>query len=166
MLLLSNHMIFSHNHFYVYDNAVDLPGLDWTDLHIQQGFARRPSTVGFSTLVEFGTATLRVYGDGYAKNKLFQRVISVPFESITGEILIEGPEEFDVNRSIFLEVGHYELFVAQKTVSSNPLDAIQEEIEIFFVKTDDIPLRSKIIVADENIDSSVLTETAETMDVS
>jgi hypothetical protein len=77
----------------VYDKTEPAPGCIWTDTHVSQGFARRESTVGFGTILEFGDAELRVQLGQYSANKDHERVIAVPFYSPSGEVVVQGPEE-------------------------------------------------------------------------
>jgi hypothetical protein len=72
---LSSRFHFSYSQFLVYDASVRLPGCDWTDEHSAQGFARRESTVNFSTLLEFGLADVAVIHGAYRPTEEYERVI-------------------------------------------------------------------------------------------
>src|ERR1700730_11814975 len=100
-------LYFSYNGFVVFDKDVELPGCDWSDDHVAQGFARRESTVCFGTLLEFGLAEVSVTLDGYAPRGDYERVIAVPFLVTSGTVVIEGPEEMDTGRHVVVPPGNY-----------------------------------------------------------
>jgi hypothetical protein len=78
--VIQRDVYFSYGQFMVFDRSVKLPGLDWTDAHFSQGFARRESVVCVRALDEFGNATVRVRIGPYAPSDLYARVIAVPFK--------------------------------------------------------------------------------------
>jgi hypothetical protein len=137
---------FSYNQFMVYDLSISLPGCMWTESHANQGFARRSSTVNFGTILDFGDATVKIFIGDYVKDNFHERVISVPFYSPTGEILVEGPEEHPSNLGLKVstEPGYYKLTSAQKIVNE-----VQEEIELFFKKLEKPTATSEVLLADD-----------------
>ena len=46
-----------------------MPACGWTERHSDQGFARRSGTVAFGTVLEFGSARVRVAISGYEPAK-------------------------------------------------------------------------------------------------
>jgi len=152
---------FSYNQFVVYDGSVSMPGCIWTDLHVRQGFARRESVVCFGTILEFGKAHLTVFFGPYAENRKHQRAISTPFDSPTGKVLIEGPEESETNRFVEIAPGHYRVTAAQLVADDD-----REEIELYFEKVSEPAQDSKIIIADEELEPPTkLAERAEIAEV-
>ena len=92
--IFSSSLYFSYNQFLVFDRSVATrPGLDWTEVHSKQGFARREKTVSFGTLLEFGHAEVAVHLGPYKPTNNHERVIEVPLEVPSGEVVIGGPEE-------------------------------------------------------------------------
>lgn len=146
MLLSEFELYFSYGQFLVYDESVSLPGCDWTPGHTDQGFARRESTVCFRTLLEFGNALVRVYLGSYIQSEGDERVIAVPFDSPTGKVLIEGPDDAPGSHSVLLEPSPYQLFASQRATGEE-----RELISIYFRKLDEPLSHSEILVADEEL---------------
>ncbi len=146
MLISEFKLYFSYGQFMVYDESVSLPGCDWTPTHTDQGFARRESTVCFRTLLEFGNALVRVYRGPYIKSEDDERVITVPFNSPTGKVLIEGPEDDPGSHSVLLEPSPYQLFASQQAMGED-----QELISLYFHKLAEPISTSEILVADEDL---------------
>jgi len=153
---LSPRLYFSYSQFMVYDQAEQLPGCDWTEEHTAQGFARRESTVCFGTPLEFGHADVSVMVGAYQPQSDYERVISVPFRSVSGKVTVEGPEELDVDRAFEMPCGDYKLTAAQAIVGED-----EERIDLFFEPVS-APLNgSSILVADEMLNPpEPLIETA------
>ena len=140
----------------VYDQTEQLPGCDWTEEHTAQGFARRESTVCFGTLLEFGHADVSVMVGSYQAQSDYERVISVPFRSVSGKVTVEGPEEFEVNRAFEMPCGDYKLTAAQAIVGED-----EERIDLFFEPVFAPINGSAILVADEMLKpQEALIETA------
>jgi hypothetical protein len=153
---LSPRLYFSYNQFMVYDHSVRLPGCDWTEEHTAQGFARRESVVNFNTLLEFGYADVAVSREAYQLQQEYERVIAVPFRVTSGKIVVEGPEETTVERSIILPPGHYRLVAAQHATGED-----EEAIDLYFEQLPKALERSAILVADGALNPSTpLIETA------
>lgn len=110
----STKIYFSYSQFMVFDESELLPGCEWTELHSNQGFARRLSTVCFGTLLEFGHACVTVLHEQYNPHNIYDRVISVPFLSVSGIVCVEGPEELNSERVFQIPAGNYRLTAAQK----------------------------------------------------
>ncbi|MGH9856127.1 MAG: competence protein ComJ, partial [Blastocatellia bacterium] len=138
-------------------------GCDWTDVHVKQGFARRPSTVSFSTILGFGTGSVKVYLGPYRERESYERVIAVPFFSPSGRVVVEGPEEYPapLDQRLILQPGHYKLFAAQQVV-----DEDKELIDLYFHRLDEPAENSEILVADDELDPpEILLEEAEIAEV-
>jgi hypothetical protein len=87
------------------------------------------------------------------------RVIEVPFEVSSGEVVVGGPEEFPVKpeRVVQLPTGHYRLVAAQAVI-----DEDQEKIDLYFEKLAEPLATSRIIMADQVMrPPTPLLETAE-----
>lgn len=135
---------FSYKQFIVYDESVRLPGCDWTEKHIAQGFARRESVAGFSTLLEFGYANLTVSRGEYLPKKEYERVIAVPFFVTSGKVIVCGPEELNNQKRCFdLSPGNYRLVAAQRAN-----DDEEEVVDLFFEPLEGPLERSTVLVAD------------------
>ena len=85
---------FSYSQFHVFDSSVPLPGCAWTDGHHNQGFARREANVSFRAVLEFGHGDVAVHLGPYRRKQEHERVIEVPLEVSSGEVVIGGPEEY------------------------------------------------------------------------
>lgn len=156
-IILSPKLYFSYSQFMVYDQCVRLPGCAWTDKHTAQGFARRESSVCFNTPLEFGLADVSVFLAAYQKQKNYDRVIAVPFLVQSGKVIVDGPEELDVDRTIALRLGNYRLTVAQCLLAED-----KEAVDVFFEAVECPLARSEILLADEALDPPTpLIETAD-----
>ena len=154
---LTPRLYFSYGQFLVYDQSVVAPGCLWTERHTEQGFARRKSTVCFGTLLEFGYADVNYRIGRLIASESYERVIAVPFVVVTGKVVVDGPEENDVQRLVELPPGNYRLVSAQRALADD-----EEVIDLFFEKVDGLCHLSEIIVADEELDGGdALLETAD-----
>lgn len=154
---LSSKLYFSYGQFMVYDQIVAAPGCLWTDGHTAQGFARRASTVCFGTLLEFGYAEIKYELGPFVAENLYERVIAVPFVSVSGNCLVEGPEENDVRGPLEIPSGNYRLVAAQRVTGEE-----EEAIDLFFEAVEQLPQHSAIIVADAQIGAAgALIESAD-----
>jgi hypothetical protein len=150
-------MYFSYGQFMIYDASVSLPGCLWTEAHTAQGFARRDSTVCVGTLLDEGHAVVTARLSRFSAAGRYDRVIAVPFQAVDGNVIIEGPEENEVTRSIRVPMASYRLVVAQRLAGTN-----KEVIDIFFERLGEPLQQSKVIVADDQLDvPAVLVESAE-----
>jgi len=140
----SRSLYFSYSQFMVFDRSVELPGCDWTESHVRQGFARREQNVSFSTLDEFGTADLVVHLGPYVSASRHQRVIEVPLQVSSGKVVVCGPEESGAEEHVVsVESGPYRLVAAQALVTEG-LEAIDLYLEALTAPI----TRSRILVAD------------------
>ena len=164
-LIAKSKLQFAYGQFDVFDPAVYDGGVLWTDIHSQQGFARRGSYVSFRTLSDFGTAELSVFLSSYFRHHEYQRVVEVPMLATGGIIEIEGPEEaFVIDRKIEIGPGNYRLTAAQRLT-----DEYDEEsgsyvlmVDIFFEEVSRPLLNSRILVSDSDLSPpAVLMESAE-----
>ena len=155
--VLLSRMYFSFKQFFVFDRSVKLPACSWTQAHYDQGFARRTSNAAFSTLLEFGHADVAVCMRAYGPSGAYQRVIEIPLEIPSGVAVVAGPEEFDDERVVQLERGHYRLTVAQSVEDDDT-----QLIDLYFEALDSPQLVSHVLVADGELHpSDSLLETAE-----
>jgi hypothetical protein len=153
---LSPRLYFSYSQIMVYDQSEQLPGCDWTEGHVAQGFARRESTACFGTPLEFGYADVSVIFGVYQPQSDYERVISVPFRSVSGKVTVEGPEELDVDRAFEMPSGDYRLTAAQAIVGER-----EERIDLFFEPVSTPLGESSILVAGEMLNPpDLLIETA------
>jgi len=157
MMSLHPPLHFSYKQFLVYDQNVELPGCEWTEEHVAQGFARRESVACFSTLLESGHADVHMIASAYQSSDKHERAIAVPFMVVSGRVVVEGPEETGAGRVCTLSIGPYRLVAAQCFVSEE-----RETIELFFEKMTCLPEHSQILVADSQIfPCGALIETSE-----
>jgi hypothetical protein len=149
---------FSYNQFLVFDSSVELPGCAWTEEHHKQGFARQEQNVCFGTMLEFGYGDVAVYLGPCKGKDDHERVIEVPIQVSSGEIVIGGPEEYPEKYIVKLPKGHYRLVAAQAVTDDD-----REAIELYFEKLDEPLAKSRVIVADGRLHPpNPLLENAET----
>jgi hypothetical protein len=141
---LSARFYFSYYQFLVFDGSVKRPGCAWTEAHFAQGFARRRENVSFRTLLEFGYGDLAVRLGPYAAGIQHERVIEVPLEVRSGEIMIAGPEEMGSEQILDVPIGHYRLTAAQRVSGDD-----REVIDLYLEWLAEPITRSRIIVADD-----------------
>ena len=110
--LIETQIYFAYYQFMVFDEDIRLPASVPTDVHFNQGFARRESTVTYRTLIQFGLADLTVGRGPYVPRQPYIRVISVPFLVTSGNVLVEGPEENGNGCLIRIPPAHYRLTAA------------------------------------------------------
>lgn len=112
--ILSARIYFAYSQFQVFDRAV-LAGHHWSQGHYDQGFARTGRSVSFGTRLEFGHGAVLVHLGPYEGRDEHTRVVEVPFEVSSGEVVVGGPEEFPVKpeRVFQLPKGPYRLVAAQ-----------------------------------------------------
>jgi competence protein J (ComJ) len=155
--IYSGTIYFSYGQFYVFDRAVNLPGCVWTEPHYKQGFARRERNVSFGTLVEFGHGDVTVYLGPYKGRSNYERVIEVPIEVLSGEVVVGGPEEHPNQHIVKLPGGYYRLVAAQTVTGDD-----REAIDLYFEKLAKPLAHSRILVADHVLDpASPLLESVE-----
>jgi hypothetical protein len=155
--LLFPNLYFSYSQFMVYDQSVALPGCDWSEKHSAQGFARCESTVNFNTILDFGHAEVTIIVGPFQSNGEYERVIGVPFLVTSGTIIVDGPEEMEVERTFSLPSSNYWLVAAQRVLGED-----QEKIDLFFEQVNKPVKCSRIIVADNLLNPQLpLLETAE-----
>jgi len=163
---ISPDLYFSYSQFMVFDASVKLPGCDWTDAHISQGFARRHGVVAVSTLLEFGTARVAVTLAAPDPHSLqaYTRVIAVPLAVTSGTLSIQGPEEDAGTRQVRVAKGHYRATIAQvvRDAEHGDDEDEKEDIRIWFEKVDVPVMRSRLLVMDDGLDPPTpLVETAD-----
>ena len=131
---------FSYGQIIVYDSGENEPGSIWTIQHTNQGFVRRPHTVGISTLIPYGTASISVFMAEPRSLKIYERAISVPIELPSGVLCLEGPEEYPIERFVNLGPGLFRLFFCQMIGAEGAL-----RIDIFVGTADKVDARSRIL---------------------
>jgi hypothetical protein len=150
-------LYFSYSQFLLYDCGVKSPGCVWTKIHYAQGFTRRESVVSFGTLLEFGFADISYTRGPFQPQKNYERAIAVPFVVSTGRVIIDGPEEINIQRFIELPTGNYAVTAAQLVTTNK-----KEIVDLFFESRTEPLKRSAIIVADNLLNPTpTLIETAE-----
>jgi hypothetical protein len=117
---------YSHGQLLIYDASVSKPCLEWTETHVDQGFARRTSALCLSMILDAGDADVTAYLGPYVPSPSHQRAVAVPFHSPTGRVIVEGMiVEIYCARVLFVQPGHYRLTAAQQVVG----DINDEEAE-------------------------------------
>jgi len=140
----------------VYDKDLQLPGCAWTDQHTAQGFARRESVVNFNTLLEFGYADVVVTIGLFQPHPNYERVVAVPFLVTSGKIIVDGPEETNVERTFALSPGSYRLVAAQCVKGDE-----EEDVVLFFEPLAKPLDRSAVLLVDDMLNPIMpLLETA------
>ena len=142
----SESLSFSYGQVIAYDAGEQEPGSIWTDQHINQGFVRRPHSVGIRTLIQDGTATISVFRAEPASLEAYVRVISVPIELPSGVLRLEGPDEFPVERFVNVGVGVYRLTFCQAINADGDI-----RIDIFVGATAEADPRSRVLKADGDL---------------
>jgi hypothetical protein len=104
---------YSYNQFFVYDSLEKAPGCLWTNHHWRQGFARRDSTICFSTLNQAGKARLSIV-DSAAEVTGTVRAIRAGMQCPSGKARIEGPDEYPIERFVRLSPGDYSVTLSQR----------------------------------------------------
>jgi hypothetical protein len=156
-VIYSATIYFSYSQFQVFDSSVKLPGCAWTEGHYMQGFARRDLNVSFGTMLEFGHGDVAVHLGPYQGEDYHERVIEVPIEVLSGEVVIAGPEEYPNKHIVKMAAGHYRLVAAQTVTGDD-----RESIDLYFEKLDEPLAKSRIVVADDALDApSPLLENTE-----
>lgn len=99
----------SYSQIAVFLSSLQQPFNDWTQRHVDQGFAWRPGSVSFRTLVESGThlVQLEVADHAGPVDAAVVRAIEVPFEVPAGGDI----EVSSISDSVPLSLppGHYSL---------------------------------------------------------
>lgn len=127
----------------IYDESVRNPGCAWTDTHSAQGFARRESTVNFNTPLEFGYADVTASHGTYQPHEEYVRAVAVPFLVTSGSVVVDGPEETNVQRRVELPPGNYRLVAAQRVLGDE-----EEAVDLFFEPLGKALERSTVLLAD------------------
>jgi hypothetical protein len=156
--IFSARIVLAYSQFLVFDKEAPA-GHRWSQGHYDQGFARTGRSVSFATPLEFGRGDVLVHLGPYEGRDEHTRVIEVPFDVSSGEVVVGGPEEFPVKpeRVFHLPKGHYRLVAAQAMT-----DEEQEEIDLYFEKLAEPLATSRIVIADEAMrPPTPLLETAE-----
>lgn len=147
---------FSYSQFFIFDHEVTEPGLEWTDKHVRQGFARRPQVISIGTLLEYGVAKASLICGTFDVFSGYHRVLAIPLRIKSGAVSIAGPEESDLNRHYVVEPGNYRVTVAQSVLGDD-----LEKIVILLEKTKALHQTSEILVADGGLNPILpLLETA------
>lgn len=139
---------FNYNQSLVYDVSVEAPECTWTEEHCKQGFARRECVACIGMMLQYGQADATVYFGPYLQQKDYQRVISLPFHSPTGKIVIQGMMEIYLSHILFCDKGHYKLYVAQWIRDD---EEGREGVHLFFHLQENAATKSEIILADEGL---------------
>lgn len=165
-IVLNPELLFAYSQFYVYDRPTRSTIPQWTDGHVKQGFTRGPRGIAVGTLMEWGEATVRVHFAAPVSLDGFERVIAVPIEIASGELRVDGPEEYEFDRGCALARGHYRLVIAQRLLDCDEEnDWGQEDIHLFLERRDAPLEHSEILIADPAFDPpDPLIETGDHVD--
>jgi hypothetical protein len=114
--------------------------------------------VSFGTLLEFGHGDVAVHLGPYKGKDDHERVIEVPIEVSSGEVVVGGPEEYPNKHIVKVPKGHYRLVAAQTVTGDD-----REAIDLYFERLTEPLGKSRIVVADDVLDPpSPLLESVET----
>lgn len=159
MLLAHFVTYFSYQQIIVSD-AMERAGLDWTDAHTSQGFARRESNASFKTILESGLGEVQVFSARPECWDAYERVIGVPFRACSGRITVDGPDAPGDEVRLTVPVGDYRLYCAQRVTVDDDLHG-EECIDLFLEQLERPAERSEILVRDAAlVPPSVLLENA------
>jgi len=127
----------------VFDSCEKSPQSRWTQQHEQQGFARRESSVHFATLNQEGRASVEVFDGEPDSPHKGGRIIYVPMKLPSGQMNIQGPEEWQIERFVRVAPGEYTVTLSQLIDQET-----RELILDFFLSLSSTP-ESRILRADE-----------------
>lgn len=97
----------SYSQIAVFNGGVDDPFSVWTDQHVAQGFAWRPESVSFKTLIDAGPTSVEVVVADHMPSPSGLRAIAVPFEcSEEGEVEVASISD---SRIFVVPSGQYQL---------------------------------------------------------
>lgn len=145
---------FGYNQFIVRDRDADAAGLDWSDRHVAQGFARRDQIISFGTLVGWGRATVHVQLGGQVDSHQYERIVKVPFHCPSGLVELMTPDMAYGESSFFqVECGHYSVLAAQRLVSDPGRLSAHPLIEVVLLlePRDQSLDRSEVVKADADL---------------
>lgn len=109
-------------------------------------------------MLQYGQADTTVYFGPYLQQENYQRVITLPFHSPTGKIIIQGMMQIYLAHILFCDKGHYKLYVAQWIADE---EDECEGVHLFFDPQENPVTKSEIIIADEGLSPpAVLLESA------
>jgi hypothetical protein len=152
---------FDHGQFLVYDVSVEGPQCEWTEVHCNQGFARRESAACIATMLQDGSADVTVFFGPFVEQESYQRVIALPFHAPEGKIVIGGLLELYLAHVLFCPRGHYKLYVAQWIADE---EDEREGVHLFFHPQEEPVTKSEITLADEGLSPpAILLESAATI---
>jgi len=138
----------SYGQLAVFSRALDHPFNDWTDKHLAQGFAWRPGSVSFRTLVEAGPHSIEVTVVDHVNDvdPGTVRAIDVPFQVLAdGAIEVAGISDAAV---VSLAPGSY--LLRCEFLRSAP--AAPQRVRLVFSRKD-LP-RFALVRADASITAS------------
>jgi hypothetical protein len=143
----------SYGQLTVFASSLQHPFNDWTDQHVAQGFAWRPGSVSFRSMVEAGqhSVEIDVVNRVGAIHPDAVRALEVPFEVPTDGAVEVGSIAETV--SLSLPAGSFLL----RCEFLRPADTAGERVRLTFAKKD--VLRFAIVHADSelSIDGELLT---------
>jgi hypothetical protein len=152
---------FDYSQFLVYDVSVEVPVCQWTEAHVNQGFARRESVACVGTLFQGGSADVTVFSGSFRAQESYRRVIALPFHSPEGKVIVGGLLEMYIAHVVFCPRGYHKLYVAQWVADE---ESEREGVHLFFHHRQEPVASSEIILADEGLSPpAVLLESAEEM---
>ena len=152
----SVHLYYAYGFVMVFDKSEPTPQARWIQQHENQGFARRERSVMFSTLRQEGKATVNAFEGWPVDLGQGSRIIAVPLKVLSGELSIQGPEEWPEARYVKVAPGVNTVILSQR------IDEVTDQLVLDFFIDAIATENSKILKAGglHNI-PSVLLETAE-----
>jgi len=143
----------------VYDAAEQNPEIRWLPEYTKQGFARRERTIQFVLLEDAGIALVTVFSGWPEDIGSATRAIAVPLEATTGEVHIEGLEEWPEERYVKVVPGRYTVVLLQR------MDQEGNQLVLdFFLDSERVSQESLILKADERLRiPTMLLENAESL---
>lgn len=143
----------SYGQLVVFASALRQPFNDWTDQHVAQGFAWRPGSVSFRTLVEAGphSVEINIVDQVGAVDPDAVRVIEVPFDVPANGAIEVG----SISDSVPLSLPSGTFLLRCEFLGSG--DVAGERVRLVFARKD-VP-RFAVVRADEalSMDGELLT---------
>jgi hypothetical protein len=110
----STELHYAYGLIMVFDRCETKPHARWTQQHEDQGFARRERSVLFSTLRQEGLARVSAF-EGWPEDlNQGARIIQVPLNISSGNLNVQGLEEWPIERSMKVKSGLNTVVLSQR----------------------------------------------------
>lgn len=137
----------SYSQIAVFLEGMEQPFNDWTDKHVEQGFAWRPGSVSFRTLDEAGAMEVTTdIPSGYQNNSEATRIIAVPFR-VPSDTRVEVASIAD-NRPLDIPPGEYRLIFENGREAASAMWC-----RLMFERVDE-PVSPEVLRADDALSPS------------